>query len=186
MPRIGIIGGGIAGTQLGLFLRQHGIAATIYTEKTAEQHRAARISNVVVRNGLTRARERALGIDDWDGQAPDLVRLNLTVNGPQPIRFSGALDPPSQVVDMRIYWARLLEAFASRGGDLVFGTVSSRDVESSRRSTTCWSSPRAAVACATCFHDCPSTRRSMRPSASSSWVSAAASAIPIRSPSTSS
>ena len=129
MPRIGIIGGGIAGTQLGLFLRQHGIAATIYTEKTAEQHRAARISNVVVRNGLTRARERALGIDDWDGQAPDLVRLNLTVNGPQPIRFSGALDPPSQVVDMRIYWARLLEAFASRGGDLVFGTVSSRDVE---------------------------------------------------------
>ena len=129
MPRTGIIGGGIAGTQLGLFLRQHGIAAAIYTEKTADQHRAARISNVVVRNGLTRARERALGIDDWDGQAPDLVRLNLTVNGPQPIRFSGALDPPSQVVDMRIYWARLLEAFASRGGDLVFGTLSSRDVE---------------------------------------------------------
>jgi hypothetical protein len=102
MPRIGIIGGGIAGTQVGLFLRRHGIAAAIYTDKTPDQHRAARISNVVARNGLTRARERALGIDDWDGQAPDLVRLNVTVNGPQPIRFSGALDPPSHVVDMRI------------------------------------------------------------------------------------
>ncbi len=31
--RIGIIGAGTAGLQLGLFLRQHGIETTIYTDR---------------------------------------------------------------------------------------------------------------------------------------------------------
>jgi 2-polyprenyl-6-methoxyphenol hydroxylase-like FAD-dependent oxidoreductase len=129
MPRIGIVGGGVAGTHLGLFLRKHGIAATIYSENTPAQQLAARLSNVVVRNGLTRARERALGVDHWDGFAPDLVQFVVTVNGPRPIEFSGALTPPAHVVDMRIYWARLLEDFAAAGGDLVFGRLGSSDVE---------------------------------------------------------
>jgi hypothetical protein len=65
MPRIGIVVGGVAGTQLGLVLRKHGIAATMYSEKTPAQHLAARLTNVVVWNGLTRARERALGVDQF-------------------------------------------------------------------------------------------------------------------------
>lgn len=47
MPDIGIIGGGVGGTRLGLFLRQHGVSATIYSAKTPAQHLAARITNVV-------------------------------------------------------------------------------------------------------------------------------------------
>jgi hypothetical protein len=101
MPRIGIVGGGVAGSQLGLFLPKHGIAATIYSEKTPAQQLAARISNVVVRNGPTRARERVLGVDHWDGTAPELVQFVVTVNGPRPLEFSGALTPPSHVVDGR-------------------------------------------------------------------------------------
>jgi 2-polyprenyl-6-methoxyphenol hydroxylase-like FAD-dependent oxidoreductase len=115
MPRIGIVGGGVAGTQLGLFLRKHGIAATIYSEKTPAQHLAARLSNVVCRSGTTRARERVLGIDHWDELAPDLVQFVVTVNGPRPLEFSGALSPASHVVDMRIYWARLLDDFTAAG-----------------------------------------------------------------------
>src|SRR5262245_48456468 len=129
MPRIGIIGGGIAGSQLGLFLRKHGIDATIYSEKTPAQHLASQITNVVCRSGPTRARERALGVDHWDSSAPDLEQFVVTVNGPQPLEFSGALTPPSHVVDMRIYWARLLEDFAARGGELVFGNLTSSDVD---------------------------------------------------------
>ena len=33
MKNIGIVGAGVAGLQLGLFLRQHGIPATIYTDR---------------------------------------------------------------------------------------------------------------------------------------------------------
>ena len=57
MPDIGIIGGGVGGTHLGLFLRQHGVSATIYSAKTPAEHLAARITNVVCRSGTTRARE---------------------------------------------------------------------------------------------------------------------------------
>ena len=53
----------------------------------------------------------------------------VTVNGPRPLTFSGALNPPTHVVDMRIYWARLLEEFAQRGGPLVFRTLDAGDVE---------------------------------------------------------
>jgi 2-polyprenyl-6-methoxyphenol hydroxylase-like FAD-dependent oxidoreductase len=129
MPDIGIIGGGVGGTHLGLFLRQHGVSATIYTEKTPAEHLVARITNVVCRSGTTRARERALGVDFWDEDAPDLEQFVVTVNGPRPIAFSGALNPPSHVVDMRIYWARLLEEFVRRGGSLRFRTLTADDVE---------------------------------------------------------
>jgi glycine/D-amino acid oxidase-like deaminating enzyme len=44
MPDIGIIGGGVDGSHLGLFLRQHGVSATIYSAKTPAQHLAARIT----------------------------------------------------------------------------------------------------------------------------------------------
>jgi styrene monooxygenase len=47
MPDIGIIGGGVGGTHLGLFLRQHGVFPTIYSAKTPAEHLAARITNVV-------------------------------------------------------------------------------------------------------------------------------------------
>ena len=126
MPKVGIVGGGVGGTHLGLFLRKHGIAATIYSEKTPAQHLAARISNVVCRSGTTRARERALGVDHWDRLALDLEQFVVTVNGPRPLEFSGALTPPTHVVDMRIYWARLLEDFAAVGGELVYGTLRHR------------------------------------------------------------
>src|SRR4051794_4662848 len=70
MNNIGIIGAGIAGLHLGLLLRNHGIKATIYTEKGPEQQRAARLGNIVVRNAPTRERERMLGVNHWDSSAP--------------------------------------------------------------------------------------------------------------------
>jgi 2-polyprenyl-6-methoxyphenol hydroxylase-like FAD-dependent oxidoreductase len=39
MTSIGIIGAGIAGLHLGLFLRQRSVAATIHTEKSADELR---------------------------------------------------------------------------------------------------------------------------------------------------
>jgi 2-polyprenyl-6-methoxyphenol hydroxylase-like FAD-dependent oxidoreductase len=128
MKRIGIVGGGISGLHLGLWLREYGADATIYAEKTAGQLLDAPLRNIVIRNGCTRQRERDLRVNHWDDSAPDLGGLSVTVAG-TPIAFVGRLAPPSNVVDMRIYCARLLEDFSARGGRVVIGTLAAGDLD---------------------------------------------------------
>ena len=113
----------------GSFLRKHGLGATIYTERTPERQLDLRLPNVVCRNALTRERERQLGVNYWDSAAPDLAKLSFSIRGPRTIAFAGDLIGPSQAVDMRMYWARLLEEFSLRGGHTVIGSLSSGDVE---------------------------------------------------------
>lgn len=129
MTSIGIIGAGVAGLHLGLFLRQHGIAATIYTEKTPEQQFGSRLPALVGRAWHTRERERALGVNHWDHADNEFIHLNIAVNGEPPLAFQGALERPFIAVDMRIYFGRLLEDFAARGGTIVVGEVRANDVE---------------------------------------------------------
>ena len=128
MKRIGIVGGGISGLHLGLWLREYGLDATIYSEKTSSQLLDAPLRNIVIRNGCTRQRERDLRVNHWDGRAPDLGGLSVTVAG-TPIAFAGTLAPPSNVVDMRIYCARLLDDFSTRGGHVVVGTLAASDLD---------------------------------------------------------
>ena len=147
MTRIGIVGAGIAGLHLGLHLRAHGVVVTVFTTKTPAQHRADRIRNVVCRNGPTRQREQALGINHWDNDAPDLCELSISMAGPRPVAFAGRLDPTSHVVDMRIYWSRLLEDFIGRGGEVVYESVQTADLDelSSRFDLTVVASGRSAL-----------------------------------------
>jgi 2-polyprenyl-6-methoxyphenol hydroxylase-like FAD-dependent oxidoreductase len=65
MKNIAIVGSGIAGLQLGLFLLRHGIDATIYSDKSPDEIRASRLPNLVVRFDHTRGHERALGVEHW-------------------------------------------------------------------------------------------------------------------------
>jgi 2-polyprenyl-6-methoxyphenol hydroxylase-like FAD-dependent oxidoreductase len=126
---IGIIGAGVAGLQLGLFLRQHGIQATIYTEKTPEQQFGSRLPALVGRAWHTRERERKLGVNHWDNGNNEFNRANIHVGGEQPMAFHSNLANPWIAVDMRIYFGRLLEDFAARGGDVVIGEVQASDLE---------------------------------------------------------
>ena len=128
MTNIGIVGTGIAGLHLGLFLRQHGISATIYADRTPDQQRSGRILNNVVRFEHTRSRERALGVNHWDGIGPDLESISVSVGGEHPLAFRGHLSQPASYVDMRLYQATLLEDFAARGGDVVYGAVQAEDL----------------------------------------------------------
>lgn len=60
MTNIGIIGTGIAGLHLGLFLQQRDIEATLYADRTPDQLRNGRLMNNPVRFDHTRAREHML------------------------------------------------------------------------------------------------------------------------------
>jgi len=79
MQRIGIIGSGIAGLHLGLFLQKHGVDATLYSDRSPEQIRAGRLSNFVVRFDPTRERERALDVDHQNTSLADELIENFGV-----------------------------------------------------------------------------------------------------------
>jgi len=59
----------------------------------------------------------------------DLVRSNFYVGSARPLAFSGDLAPAASVVDMLKYYARLLEDFTMRGGQVVIGALHAGDVE---------------------------------------------------------
>ncbi|MDU0959007.1 MAG: NAD(P)-binding protein, partial [Bradyrhizobium sp.] len=50
---IGIVGAGIGGLHLALYLQQHGIQATVLTDRAPEQYAATRLMNTVAHHGVT-------------------------------------------------------------------------------------------------------------------------------------
>jgi hypothetical protein len=129
MKNIGIVGCGIAGLHLGLFLQKHGIDAAIYSDRSPAQIRAGRIPNFVVRFENTLERERFLGVNHWDFEDFGVFGIHMYIGGaPSPIRWYGAKKRPASPVDMRIYQSTLLEDFAERGGKVVVGELQASDV----------------------------------------------------------
>src|SRR5919109_4438638 len=100
---IGIVGSGIAGLHLALFLQQHSVPVTLYSDRTAEQIRAGRLPSTVARFEHTRARERALGVDHWSALAHDVLWTRVYINGQPPLTFRGDMARPWSFVDMRLY-----------------------------------------------------------------------------------
>jgi len=128
MKHIGIIGSGIAGLHLGLFLQKHGVDSTIYSDRSPDQIRAGRLSNFVVRFDPTRERERALDVDHWNYPDFGVFGVHMHIGVESPIVWKGRLKWPASGVDMRIYQATLLEDFAARGGRVVIGALQAGDV----------------------------------------------------------
>jgi len=128
MKSIGIVGSGIAGLHLGLFLQKHGVDATVYSDRSPDQIRAGRLNNLVVRFDPTRERERALGVDHWDFPDFGVFGVQMRVGIEPLIAWNGSFKQPASSVDMRIYQSTLLEDFAARGGKLAIGALEASDV----------------------------------------------------------
>jgi 2-polyprenyl-6-methoxyphenol hydroxylase-like FAD-dependent oxidoreductase len=123
MPRIAIVGAGVAGLHLGLLLQQQGVDGTIYADRAPDEIRDARLPNAVALVGATRARDRALGVNHWDAPEHDTVGLDMYIDSDPPLQFRGKLEQPVQFIDMRMYLARLLEDFEARGGRVVHAAL---------------------------------------------------------------
>lgn len=128
MKNIGIVGSGIGGLHLALFLQKHGQDATIYTDKSADQLRDGRLFNFVVRFDNTRERERALDVNHWDFPDYGVFGVHMYIGSDPPISWKGSVKRPASAVDMRIYQSTLLEDFEKRGGKVVIGALQAGDV----------------------------------------------------------
>jgi len=128
MRNIGIVGSGIAGLQLGLFLQQQGMSPTIYSDRSPDQIRASRLPSLVVRFDHTLERERALGVNHWDFPDFGVFGVRTQIDLRPPIVWSGSFKRAASGVDMRIYQSTLLEDFAERGGKVIQGALHPSDV----------------------------------------------------------
>ena len=124
MISIAIVGTGISGLQLALTLQQAGVDTTLYAEKTADEMRAGRLPNTVVRFASTVARDRALGVGPWDST---IEAMHVSILD-TPIAFCGRVADPASAVDFRVYLPALLEAYVGRGGRVAYGATSAGDV----------------------------------------------------------
>lgn len=125
---IGIVGAGIAGLHLALYLQKHGVDATVITDRPPEDYRNIRLLNTVAHHHVTIAREDYLGVNHWTDPKDHYYYHDHVFNFPQPLRFRGDFSKPSRAVDYRIYLPALMQDFTQRGGRIEYRRIEERDI----------------------------------------------------------
>jgi 2-polyprenyl-6-methoxyphenol hydroxylase-like FAD-dependent oxidoreductase len=125
---IGIIGAGVGGLHLALYLQKHGVQPTIITDRAPDQYGNVRLLNTVAHHAVTVAREIELGVNHWDN--PDWIyhHHDHFFGFPEPLQFRGRFTSPSRAVDYRLYLPRLMEDFLARGGTIEYNSIQDDDV----------------------------------------------------------
>ena len=126
--RIGIVGAGIAGLHLALYLQKHGVDATLITDRAPDEYRGIRLLNTVAHHHVTIAREDYLGVNHWNDPKDHYYYHDHFFNFPQPISFRGYFSRPSRAVDYRIYLPVLMKDFADRGGRIEYRRIEESDI----------------------------------------------------------
>lgn len=130
MHKIGIVGAGIAGLHLALYLQQKGVEATIITDREPEAYRESRLLNTVAHHHTTLARESELGVNHWTDMKDHYHYHDHWLNLPDsPLHFAGHFKKPSRAVDYRVYLPTLMKDFSERGGDIEFRRIEEDDIQ---------------------------------------------------------
>src|SRR5260221_8835261 len=117
MGGIGIVGAGISGLQLALYLQGQGVGTTLYSSLSGEEIAAGPVQNFPTRWAPTLEREQRLGVHDKGHYPTTAVRVMLA--GHQPLAIDGRLSGPADSTDFRMYLPRLLDIYEQRGGTVV-------------------------------------------------------------------
>jgi 2-polyprenyl-6-methoxyphenol hydroxylase-like FAD-dependent oxidoreductase len=125
---IGIVGAGIAGLHLALYLQKHGVDATLITDRAPEDYRKIRLLNTVAHHHVTIAREDYPGVNHWKDPKDHYYYHDHAFNFPEPIKFRGYFSKASRAVDYRIYLPALMEDFQRRGGKIEYRRIEEADI----------------------------------------------------------
>jgi 2-polyprenyl-6-methoxyphenol hydroxylase-like FAD-dependent oxidoreductase len=125
---IGIVGAGIAGLHLGLYLRKHGVDATIITDRTPDEYVGAKLLNTVGHHFATVEREDYLGVNHWPDPKDYYYYHDHFFNFPEPLHFPGDFAKYGRAVDYRVYLPLLMQDFADRGGKIEFRRIKDDDI----------------------------------------------------------
>ncbi|MEU7132375.1 styrene monooxygenase/indole monooxygenase family protein [Streptomyces sp. NPDC046261] len=137
MRRILIVGAGQSGLQLALGLQAKGYDVTVMSNRTAEEIRSGRVMSTQIMFRTALRYERELGLNFWEGLAPRVEGLGISVAGTvagvagvqRPVDWVGRLDGYAQSVDQRVKMAGWLDTFAERGGRLVVHGAAVSDLD---------------------------------------------------------
>jgi len=129
MHNVGVVGAGVAGLHLALRLQQHGVDATIITDRRPEDYRGSQLLNTVAHHSTTLERETILDVNHWTDPDDHYVYHDHWFNFPEPLNFQGHFNNPSRAVDYRIYLPALMEDFSKRGGKIEYRRVEESDIQ---------------------------------------------------------
>lgn len=126
--KIGIVGAGVAGLHLALYLQKHGVDATLITDRRPADYRDSRLINTVAHHHVTVAREDYLGVNHWPDPKLHYYFHDHFFNFPDPLHFRGDFSKASRAVDYRLYLPALMEDFAQRGGNIDYRRIEEGDI----------------------------------------------------------
>lgn len=130
--KILIVGAGQSGLQLALGLQEHEYDVTVMSARTPEEIRTGRVMSTQAMFHPALQRERDLGLDFWEEEAPSYDRHLYTLRGPDGnmmLNYSGQFRDYAQSVDQRLKMADWLEEFENRGGRVVVHGVTVSDLD---------------------------------------------------------
>jgi 2-polyprenyl-6-methoxyphenol hydroxylase-like FAD-dependent oxidoreductase len=126
--KIVVVGAGVAGLHLGLYLVARGVDVTLVADQLPETYPNLSLLNTVAHHHVTLEREAALGIDHWPERMHGYGCHHHYVGGTFDLRFSGDFARPSRAVDYRIYLPTLLSIFGEQGGKIQYRSLLSSDI----------------------------------------------------------
>ena len=133
MRKIAIIGSGITGLVAAHGLVKSGFDVTLYSDRTAEEWLdSSRPTGTAARFDLALSYERELGLNFWDGAAPNGEGVFLTfcptLHNPL-VKLAGRFKAPFQAVDVRLQSATWMRELVRRGGRLVIAKIAANELD---------------------------------------------------------
>jgi hypothetical protein len=137
--RITIVGGGQAGLQLGIGLRQKNLEVSLVSNRKADDIHNGKVTSSQGMFDDALQSERDLGINFWEPECPNMDGIGLNVAAQDghglALHWAYRLDKPAQSVDQRIKYSGWMEHFEKIGGELVIQEAGIDDLEGYSRNS---------------------------------------------------
>jgi hypothetical protein len=131
--RIIIVGGGQAGLQLGIGLRQRELDVSVISNRTPDEIYHGKVTSAQGIFDDALQSERDLGINFWEPECPNMDGVGLSVAAPdgsdRALHWAYQFDKPAQSVDQRIKYSGWMRHFEKIGGELVIHEAGVNDLE---------------------------------------------------------